>query len=91
MSQLFASGGQKYLSFSFSISPSCEYSGLISFRIDWFALLAVPGTLRSSPAPQFESIKIWKVNIFFIHNHAYSKKELLFIKDIHSVILKKLL
>ena len=38
----------KYWSFSFSISPSNEYSGLISFRIDWFDLLAVQGT---SPAP----------------------------------------
>ena len=37
----------KYWSFSFSISPSNEYSGLISFRIDWFGLLAVQGTLKS--------------------------------------------
>ena len=37
----------KYWSFSFSISPSSEYSGLISFRIDWFDLLAVQGTLES--------------------------------------------
>ena len=37
----------KYLSFSFSISPSNEYSRLISFRIDWFDLLAVQGTLKS--------------------------------------------
>ena len=37
----------KYWSFSFSISPSGEYSGLISFRIDWFDLLAVQGTLKS--------------------------------------------
>ena len=36
----------KYWSFSFSISPSSEYSGLISFRIDWLDLLAVQGTLR---------------------------------------------
>ena len=40
---------------SFSISPSNEYSALISFRIDWFDLLAVQGTLKSSPAPQFKS------------------------------------
>ena len=44
MSRLFASSGQ---SWSFSISPSNEYSGLISFRIDWFDLLAVQGTLKS--------------------------------------------
>ena len=37
----------KYWSFSFSISPSNEYSGLISFRMDWFDLLAVQGTLES--------------------------------------------
>ena len=37
----------KYWSFSFSISPSNEYSGLISFRIDWFDILAVQGTLKS--------------------------------------------
>ena len=36
----------KYWSFSFSISPSNEYSGLVSFRIDWFDLLAVQGTLK---------------------------------------------
>ena len=41
---------------SFSISPSDEYSGLISFRNDWFDLLAVQGTLKSSPTPQFKSI-----------------------------------
>ena len=37
----------KYWSFSFSISPSNEHSGLISFRIDWFDLLAVQGTFKS--------------------------------------------
>ena len=46
----------KYWSFSFSISPSNEYSGLISFRMDWLDLLAVQGTLKSSPTPQFKSI-----------------------------------
>ena len=50
-------GWPKYWSFIFSISPSNEYSGLISFRIDWFDLLAVHGTLQeSSPTPQFKSI-----------------------------------
>ena len=47
MNQLFSSGGQSYWSFSLSISPSNEYSGLISFRTDWFDLLAVHGTLKS--------------------------------------------
>ena len=46
----------EYWSFSFRISPSNEYSGLISFRIDWLGLLAVQGTLKYSPTPQFESI-----------------------------------
>ena len=44
MSQLFASGGQSIKSFSFSISPSNEHPGLISFRMDWFDLLAFQGT-----------------------------------------------
>ena len=47
MRWLFASDGQSTWSFSFSISPSSEYSGLISFRIDWFDLLEVQGALKS--------------------------------------------
>ena len=47
MSQFFASSGQCIGSFSFSISPSNEYSGLISFRMDWLDLPAVQGTLKS--------------------------------------------
>ena len=46
----------KYWSFSFSISPSSEYSGLISFRIDWFDLLAVQGTFKSSLMLQIQSM-----------------------------------
>ena len=46
----------KYWSFSFSISPSKEHPGLISLRMDWLNLLAVQGTLKSSPTPQFKSI-----------------------------------
>ena len=47
----------KYWSFSFNISPSNDYSGLISFRIDWLDLLAVPrDSQESSPTPQFEDI-----------------------------------
>ena len=45
----------KYWSFSFSIIPSKEIPGLISFRMDWLDLLAVQGTLESSPTPQFKS------------------------------------
>ena len=44
----------KYWSFSFSISPFNEYTGLISFKIDCFDILAVQGTLKSFPAPQFK-------------------------------------
>ena len=55
MSQFLSSGGQR--SFSFSISPYNEYSGLISFRMDWLDLLAVQGTLMSLlPTPQFKII-----------------------------------
>ena len=47
----------KYWSFSFSISPSKDHPGLISFRMDWLDLLAAQGTLQeSSPTPQFKSI-----------------------------------
>ena len=46
----------KYWSFSFSISPSNEYSGLISFRIDWFDLFAVQGTLKN--LLQYHSLKV---------------------------------
>ena len=46
MSQLFVSW-LKYWKFSLSVSPSNEYSGMISFRIDWFDLFAVQGTLKS--------------------------------------------
>ena len=47
MSHLFTSDGCEYWNFSFGISPSSEYSGLISLKIDWFDLLAVQGTFRS--------------------------------------------
>ena len=46
----------KYWTFSFNITPSNEYSGLISFRMDWLDFLVVQGTLKSSPTPQFKSI-----------------------------------
>ena len=51
---------------SFSISPSNEYSGLISFRIDWFHLLAVQGTLQEfSPTPQFKSINSLVLSLLY--------------------------
>ena len=46
----------KYWSFSLNISPSNEYSGLISFGIDWFDLCSPKDSLESSPTPQFKSI-----------------------------------
>ena len=46
----------KYWSFSFNISPSSEYSGLISFRIDWFDPCSPTDSQESSPTPQFKSI-----------------------------------
>ena len=55
----------KYWSFSFSISPSNEYSGLISFGNDWFDFLAVQGTLKSSPAPQFKSINSLALSLLY--------------------------
>ena len=63
----------KYWSFSFSISPSNEYSGLISFRIDWVDLLAVQGTLKS--LRQLHSSKasmLWCSAFFMVHlSHPY--------------------
>ena len=56
----------KYWSSSFSISPSNEYSGLISFRIDWFDLCAVQGTLQEYfPAPQFKSINSLALSLLY--------------------------
>ena len=64
VSQFFTSGGQMQ-NFSFSISPSSEYSGLISFRMDWFDLLAGQGILESSPAPQSSKASILRHSAFF--------------------------
>ena len=67
----------KYWSFSFSISPSNEYSRLISFRIDWLDLLAVQGTLKeSSPTPQFKSINSLHSAFFIVQlSHPYWKNQ----------------
>ena len=57
----------KYWSFSFSISPSNEHPGLISFRMDWLDLLAVQGhSQESSPTPQFKSIN--SLVLSFLHS-----------------------
>ena len=67
MSQLFVSGGQSQnWSFSFSISPSNEYSGLISFRMDWLDLLAVQGTLKSLLQHHSSKVSILWHSAFFI-------------------------
>ena len=56
----------KYWSFSFSISPSNEYSGLISFRMDWLDLLAVQGTLRSLLQHHSSKASVVRCSAFFI-------------------------
>ena len=56
----------KYWSFSFSISPSNEYSGLISFRIDWFDLLVVQGTLKSLLQHHSSKVPIIQHSVFFM-------------------------
>ena len=56
----------KYWSFSFSFSPSNEYSGLISFRIDWLDLLAVQGTLKSLLQHHSSKASILQCSAFFI-------------------------
>ena len=56
----------KYWRFSFSISPSNEHSGLISFRMDWLDLLAVQGTLKSLlPTPQSKSINSLVLSLLY--------------------------
>ena len=56
----------KYWSFSFSINPSKEYSGLISFRIDWFNLLAVQGTLKSLLQHHSSKASVFQCSVFFM-------------------------
>ena len=56
----------KYWSFSFSIIPSNEYSGLISFRMDWFDLLSVQGTLKSLLQHHSSKTSILQCSAFFI-------------------------
>ena len=77
----------KYWSFSFSISPFNEYSGLISFKIDWFDLLCSPRDSQESfPTPQFKSINssvlgfLYSPTLTSIHdywkNHSFDKMNL---------------
>ena len=66
MSQLYTSGDQ---SVGVSASASvllCDYPGLISFRIHWFDVLVVQGTLKSSPTPQFKSIDSSALSLLYV-------------------------
>ena len=65
MSQFFASGSQKYWSFSFSISPANEYSGLISLRMNQLDLLEVQGTLKSLLQHHSSNASILQHSAFF--------------------------
>ena len=63
-------GCPKYWSFSFSISPSNEYSRLISLRIDWFDLFAVQRTLKNLPQHHSSKVSIlWCTAFFMVHTH----------------------
>ena len=62
----------KYWGFNFSINPSNEYSGLISFRIDWFDLLDVHGTLKSLLQHYNSKASIWCLSFFMVQlSHPY--------------------
>ena len=67
----------KYWSFSFSSSPSNEYSGLISFKIDWLDLLAVQGTLKSLLQHHSSKASILQCSAFFIVqlSHLYMREK----------------
>ena len=80
MSQCFVIGWPKYWSFSFSISPSNQHSGLISFRMDWFDHLAVQGTLKSLLQYHSSEASILRLSAFFIvqlsHPHMTTGKNI---------------
>ena len=67
----------KYWSFSFSISPSNEYSGLISFRIDWLDLLAVQGTLKSLLQHHSSKVSIFQILSIFFSSKTFSQIDLI--------------
>ena len=78
----------KYWSFSFSISPSNEYSGLISFRIYWFDLLAVQGTLKILLQHHSSNASVlWHSAFFTVHfSHLYmttGKNHSFYYKDVY--------
>ena len=83
----------KYWSFSFSISPSKEYSGVIFFRIDWFDLLAVQGTLKSLLQHHNSKASILQCSAFFMvllshpymttgENHSFDYTDLCWQSDV---------
>ena len=61
----------KYWSFSFSFSPSKEYSGLISFRMDWLDLLAVQGTLKSLLQHHSSKASILRCSAFYLQSNSH--------------------
>ena len=63
----------KYWSFSFSMNPSNEYSGLISFRMDWFALLGVQGTLKSHLQHNLKASIPWHSAFFTSKPHIHTR------------------
>ena len=72
MSRLFASGGQNIRSFSFIINPSSDYSGLVSFRIQWFNLFAVQRTLKRLLQHDMKASLIHHSAFFLVqHSHPY--------------------
>ena len=71
MSQFFTSGSQSIGVSVSAISPSNEYSGLISFRMDWFDLLAVQGTLKSLLQRHSSKVSILQCSAFFIVQLSY--------------------
>ena len=89
----------KYWSFSFNISPSNEYLGLISFRIDWFDLLAVQGTLHSLLQHHSSKASILQHSAFFMvqlsHPYMTTGKPIAFtiwtfVSKVMSLLLNKL-
>ena len=86
MSQFFASGGQKYWTFrfSFNFSPSNEYSGLISFRMNWLDLLAVQGTLKRFPQ-HHSSNSTYLFTYFSTYLHTQRKWTKFYFKDQKSI------
>ena len=76
MSRFLSGGQRKYWSSSFSISPSNEYLGLISFRIDWFDLPAVQETLKSLLQHHSSKASIWCSAFFIVQlSHPYMTTE----------------